>query len=148
MNGSVALENSSSKNLEISNMNNTILLNNFDVKNIILSNINGSIDIKNIILSNINGSIDIKNNSFIDYEDYNWKIKNQNGSINLEIDEDNINYKIDAKASTGEVKVKKGNLVYSEKTPNTIVAKTEKQDRSYKSLNLLLETTNSAIILK
>lgn len=134
MNGSVALENSSSKNLEISNMNNTILLNNFDVKN--------------IILSNINGSIDIKNNSFIDYEDYNWKINNQNGSINLEIDEDNINYKIDAKASTGEVKVKKGNLVYSEKTPNTIVAKKEKQDRSYKSLNLLLETTNSAIILK
>lgn len=134
MNGSIILENSSSKNLEISNMNNTTSLDDFDAKN--------------IILSNINGSIDIKNNSFIDYKDYNWKVKNQNGSITLEIDEKNINYKIDAKASTGEVKVKKDNLIYSEKTPNTIVAKTEKQDKSYKSLNLFLETANSAIILK
>lgn len=153
-NGEVYIESFEGEEIQIENLNKNVFIENSSLEDLNIQNMNGEIkidncDIKYIEGTSLNGNIEIfKDEPLSVYDNYKWDIQNQNGNIIVELLSNNINYNIDAKAYNGTVDIKKDNLEYINKKINDISAKTQNPDKSYKSLNLSLETSNSSIILK
>lgn len=154
INSNLLIEKNVAKYLDLNNLNGNIKIKDCIIKNIDLDNVNNNIvldncDIKNLNSKNLNSNLEIiEDSAFSEFKGYKWNLNAQNSLIRLVIGSENINYNINAKANNGKIQILKDNFVYSKKLENEIVAKTDSKDKSYKSLNLYLETSNSTIILK
>ena len=146
------IENSDGDNININNINGKIIIRNTKANNLKVCNINeyvklNNIDIKNISLDILNGEIGVLNDYLNLFDDYKWRFETQNMPINIQINTDNINYSIDAQTSLGKINILKNNLAYYEKSDKRVLAKIERPYDLFKNLDLIMQTTNSAIIL-
>ena len=135
-----------------SNTDGKFIVRNILAESLNINTINGfvklkNLDVKNVKVDNINGEIEAINDYFNKYDDYNWVLETQNNPINVEINTNNVNYKIKAKTTLGSIDINKNNLSFLEKTAFSILAETESKNINNKNMDISLMNTNSKILL-
>ena len=135
-----------------SNTDGKFIVRNILAESLNINTINGfvklkNLDVKNVKVDNINGEIEAINDYFNKYDDYNWVLETQNNPINVEINTNNVNYKIKAQTTLGSIDINKNNLSFLEKTAFSILAETESKNINNKNMDISLMNTNSKILL-